>query len=1095
MANLAVAGLGAFVGFTIAGPFGAQIGFALGGAVGNALFGEKQRFEGPRLDDLRVMGMSYGSPISKVWGTQRVSGSIIWAADLIETENVQEQGKGGGGTEQVTYTYSADFAVALCEGPIVGVKRVWANGLLIYDAKGNPPVDQEVLPNFWKGLAFGGVAGGGMHTYTGSEDQQPNSLMETYLGVGEVPAYKGTAYVVFEGMQLEKFGNRLPQLSFEIVTEGAGEATELWRTSAGGYLETTNMVLLPNYIAFARGFAASPGDDPGIHFYNMTTQQIEWSAEINSYAAESHPLIPLNGENSRYLVMMDGPNSGGMTVVDMINRTSEYVTTSAFSTGLCSDFNTKYLWTWSFYSYDAKKRDIDGTVLETRNFPMSAVWASICTDDQNRLWGVESAVHDVLSPDTSLWVVDEANVMTTYTISGYGASRSCHFDYYRNSIIITTAKYNDDGYLVEFSLDTMTVVQAFHVHSPSNFCKAYPDNVIPGRWWVNGLDGTGTTANLVAIDLDAGEVALTIPYSTVDWSTESAPMIGVGTGVYVMVHDSNDSALVFFSAGGEVMLSSIVSEVCQMVSLDVTDINVGALTDMVRGYVMSRPMTARAAIEPLQQAYWFDGVESDYHLTFIKRGGSSVRSISEDDMVPRDGGPLVIKRTGELELPVEVRVRYSDYSMDYDPGMQYDRRLTVESDGVTTLDLPLVLTAEEGKRIAEVNLAIAWMSRTGVEFSTTIENVDLDPTDIISLPIENSITDARITRFSFGQQRVEFDAVLDDPSIYQPAGFGVPSSQQSSSVLQPIAYTKMFMIDSPPLRDADDALLAYAAAGGAGYGRWRGAGIYYSADGGSTYVNRTTITNQVTHGTITDVLPSTTVGNVFDDDLVINVLMLNGSLASASKVAVLNGANAIWVGGELIQFTTATLVAANHYTISGILRGRKGTEWAMSGHYANEPFVLLEASKFVRLDQQYADFEQLRLYKPVTVGHSLSQTSPQEFTLEGNSKKPLAPVHLSATRDGSDNITINWVRRTRIDGEWRDLVDAGLGEAAESYEVEIYNTSFSSLKRTISVSAQTASYTAAQQTTDFGSPQSSVGVKIYQVSQAIGRGHPAEEIL
>ena len=43
--------------------------------------------------------------------------------------------------------------------------------------------------------------------------------------------------------------------------------------------------------------------------------------------------------------------------------------------------------------------------------------------------------------------------------------------------------------------------------------------------------------------------------------------------------------------------------------------------------------------------------------------------------------------------------------------------------------------------------------------------------------------------------------------------------------------------------------------------------------------------------------------------------------------------------------------------------------------------------------------------------------------------------------------------------------------------------------RTISVTAETASYTAAQQTTDFGSTQSTIYFKVYQVSAQVGRGY------
>ncbi|MEP2530654.1 glycoside hydrolase/phage tail family protein [Shimia sp.] len=50
--------------------------------------------------------------------------------------------------------------------------------------------------------------------------------MEAVEGVGNVPAYRGTAYVVLEDVSLERFGNRVPQFSFEVVKGSPAEVTD-----------------------------------------------------------------------------------------------------------------------------------------------------------------------------------------------------------------------------------------------------------------------------------------------------------------------------------------------------------------------------------------------------------------------------------------------------------------------------------------------------------------------------------------------------------------------------------------------------------------------------------------------------------------------------------------------------------------------------------------------------------------------------------------------------------------------------------------------------------------------------------------------------
>ena len=91
----------------------------------------------------------------------------------------------------------------------------------------------------------------------------------------------------------------------------------------------------------------------------------------------------------------------------------------------------------------------------------------------------------------------------------------------------------------------------------------------------------------------------------------------------------------------------------------------------------------------------------------------------------------------------------------------------------------------------------------------------------------------------------------------------------------------------------------------------------------------------------------------------------------------------------------------------------------------------------------------------------------------------------------SEDWAISWVRRTRVGGEWRDYVDAALGETSEAYEVEIWNSSYTTLKRTITgVTTEWIPYTAAHQISDFGTKQSTLYLKIFQISSVVGRGYP-----
>src|SRR3990167_878117 len=212
-------------------------------------------------------------------------------------------------------------------------------------------------------------------------------------------------------------------------------------------------------------------------------------------------------------------------------------------------------------------------------------------------------------------------------------------------------------------------------------------------------------------------------------------------------------------------------------------------------------------------------------------------------------------------------------------------------------------------------------------------------------------------------------------------------------------------------------------------------------------------------------------------------------MSAVSELQMLNGANAALVGNEIIQFLTPTLNADGSYTIAnGMLRGRRGTEWAQSGHVAGERFVMLTQDGVHRINMDSSERNLLRHYRGVSIGTFLEDAETIAFTNSDIGLKPYSPVHIAGSRDGSQNLTITAKRRTRIGGAWLDFVDVALGEASESYECDIM--SGSTVKRTLTAATPSFSYTAAQQTTDFGAPQAAITVNIYQLSAAVGRGYP-----
>ncbi len=226
MATLILAAAGAAVGGAVGGglvgvssvAIGRLAGATLGRVIDQKLMGGgADVVETGRINRFRLTGSAEGAAQARVFGRVRVAGQVIWATRFLETH---EETGGGKGMPQPpktrAYSYSVSLAIALCEGEILRVGRIWADG---------DEIGREEL---------------NLRVYTGSDSQMPDPKMEAVEGAGTVPAYRGTAYVVIEDLELGRFGNRVPQFNFEVVRATPKNVPE----GAADYSETVRAVAL-----------------------------------------------------------------------------------------------------------------------------------------------------------------------------------------------------------------------------------------------------------------------------------------------------------------------------------------------------------------------------------------------------------------------------------------------------------------------------------------------------------------------------------------------------------------------------------------------------------------------------------------------------------------------------------------------------------------------------------------------------------------------------------------------------------------------------------------------------------------------------------
>jgi hypothetical protein len=238
------------IGTAIGGPLGGAIGASFGQQIDRAALGGPPR-QGPRLKELDVQLSSYGIQIPAIFGAMRVAGTVIWATDLIESEGTSGGGKSGPATIQ--YSYSANFAVALSSRPVARIGRIWADGKLLRGAAGD--FKTETLFRF----------------YDGHGDQALDPLIASDTAAGLCPAHRGLAYVVFEGLQLADFGNRIPQLTFEVFErEGPVPLADIARSISGSIIDGAVNQSIDGYAA--SGADARVAVAPLLSAYPLFTQ-------------------------------------------------------------------------------------------------------------------------------------------------------------------------------------------------------------------------------------------------------------------------------------------------------------------------------------------------------------------------------------------------------------------------------------------------------------------------------------------------------------------------------------------------------------------------------------------------------------------------------------------------------------------------------------------------------------------------------------------------------------------------------------------------------------------------------------------------------
>jgi hypothetical protein len=554
----------------------------------------------------------------------------------------------------------------------------------------------------------------------------------------------------------------------------------------------------------------------------------------------------------------------------------------------------------------------------------------------------------------------------------------------------------------------------------------------------------------------------------------------------------------------ELTYEDVQRSVFRRAGLQDSQFDVSALASIatpVRSLIWSEA-SARVISETLANTGAYNFSVSD-KLYATPRGGSPAVSIPFEDLgtslTETFVEPLLLEHASDIEIPARASVTYQNMLNDYQTDTQMsDRLISSVSQSVANTNLQQAMRPNEAKIFVDRVQNDMIASRVNTTLNLQAKYAALEPNDVVLVTGgDGTIWRLRLVERTDEHPALVFKAVIDDPTVLVSSGI-TSANYNSQTVVKALAGTIMMLLDIPILRDADDDAGFYVAAGPDSDGSWPGCVIYSSVDDVS-YTSKTNVASPATVGTASTKLGDWTGGRVFDTVNTVTVDLNGGTFSSMPRASLLNdqSVNAFLIGDELIQAATGTFVSSGVYVLSNLLRGARGTEWATGTHVAGERVVRLQASGIRRVMMTGADIGVSYYYKGVTNGTLLDDATAELFADNAVGLKPFSCYDLRATRDGSGNITFTWQRRSRL--AVRAIGASGiylpLGEASEDYELDIIGGSPLGAVRTISASTVTVGYSATDQTTDFGSTQAQVTVRLYQISAVVGRGYVYEATL
>lgn len=397
---------------------------------------------------------------------------------------------------------------------------------------------------------------------------------------------------------------------------------------------------------------------------------------------------------------------------------------------------------------------------------------------------------------------------------------------------------------------------------------------------------------------------------------------------------------------------------------------------------------------------------------------------AESDSFGTLSGRTVRRQAAARDVPSGLR--YYDLDRDYQPGLQRSQGRPHQGRS-ELIEFPGVLPADKARQLAdEARQKASWAGEI-LQWRVAQIDISLAPGKVVSVPGKTGHW--RIESWEWVTKGVELELrklpPTPAPRYRTDAGEILPPVDKEATP------TLLLAFEAPWDGSGNgDARRVYAAASSVSSG-WTGAALYAERAGVLSYLRPCGPRRSVIGTLLQPVSGGNSLLFARAAQLTIELASDQFQLVGTTMRGLGEGRNRILVGGEVMQFLQCRRLQSSTWQLSGLLRGRGGTEpAALLGHEAGAPVVLLDGRPVLLDGSQEAIPSDSRI---AAIGLADQEPVVSEIINSGLARKPLMPVHPRWRRLADGRLVLSWTRRARGSWTWPETLETPINEQVESY--------------------------------------------------------------